>query len=228
MNMQHRRSQFGSSGIIEIRGYCDFKQDKAIRDRRIFIDNLSMASRATTERIADDYPDIRAGWYCLRVLTGSESSVEKRFEEAGVEVLVVRCQPYKIVRRGRIRSIPSRPVIAGYVLVRCMPVPAAIAGLLGVDGVLGIVGDPVRPFRADEKEVMRFKLFANEGKYEHHEAVKTKFAPGEYVLVSEGPFASFPATVQTVDEGKFRVSVEVMIFGRETPVELDIAQIEKM
>lgn len=228
MNMQHKRSQFRSAGAIEIREFCDFKQDKAIRERRMFIDQLSMASRGTTERIACDYPEMKPGWYCLRVMTGCETAVENRLERSDVEALVVRCKPYRIVRRGRIRNISARPVIAGYVLVRCLPLPTAIAGLLAVDSVIGIVGDPMRPFRVADEEVSRFKDFADAGRYEHREAVKTKFGIGEEVRVCDGPFASFNAIVAAVDMEKFRVSVEVNIFGRETPVELDIAQIEKV
>ncbi|MDX3929208.1 MAG: transcription termination/antitermination protein NusG [Shinella sp.] len=228
MTMQHKRGTFGEVAAIEIRPYCDYKQDKAIRERRIAVTHLSMASKSVVERISGDYPEMKPGWYCLRVMTGREMAVEKCLGEAGVEVLVVRSNPYRVVCRGRVKEVSAAPVITGYVLVHCLPIAAAIAGLLSVNDVIEIVGGPMNPYRANEEEIAKFKDLANRGKYDHRKAEKVKFMVGEHVRVCDGPFASFPGVVTAIDEKLFRISVEVNIFGRATPVELDLAQIEKV
>lgn len=228
MNMRHKRGQFDCGAPITIRPYAEFKQEKARAETRLSIHHLSMASKAVTERIIRDEPDMKAHWFCLRVMTGREIAVEDALEKAGVEALVVRRKGKPYFLRGRVREVPDKPVIRGYVLVRCLELPAAISGLVRVDDVIGIVGGPMRPYRADAESITRFKQMAAEGKYDHRDPVKEKYDVGSKVRVCDGPFASFPGVVTAVDYDRFRISVEVSIFGRETPVELDIAQIEKV
>jgi len=226
MNMQPKRGQFGTS--IEIRSYAEFKQEKTRDDRRITLSHLSMATTRVIDRITADYPEMKPRWYCLQVMTGREIAVEKHLALAGVEVLVVRTNPYRVVRRGRIKHIAPHPVITGYVLVRVIALAEAISGLLGVDDVIGIVGGPLTPYRAIDEEIDRFKGLAEVGAYDHRVVAKTKFMVGEQVRVKDGPFASFCAIVITQDLERFRVCVEVNIFGRATPVDLDVAQIDKV
>lgn len=222
--MQHKKDDFAFR--IPVAHYD--KLERAAQDTKIRIDRLSMASRSTTERIASDYPNLKAAWYCLRVDANCEFAVEKRLTDSDVATLVVKSSPSKIVRRGRVRMVPARPVIVGYVLVHCLPIPSAIMGLLGVKGVNGVVGGAVSPWRADAESINRFRAMADAGKYDHRVPAKYDFMVDEEVRVSDGPFASFHGTVRAVDFEKFRVKVDVMIFGRLTPVDLDIAQIEKV
>ncbi len=213
---------------IVIRDFALTKQANAIRDQEIRIGHLTMASRSVIERICLDHPDMNPAWLCLRVMAGREIAVENVLREQGVEALVVCSNPCKVQRRKRAIVIDAKPVLRGYVLVRCLVLPAAIMGLLSVDGVIEILGGPVEPYRATPEEIIRFKMMARDGKYDHTEDMKTRFTLGEKVQVTDGPFASFPGTVTAVDAEKFRADVEVMIFGRATPVNLDLAQIEKL
>ncbi len=240
MTMQHRRSDFNGldltgyvslpkngGGEVLLRKQSLSKRDHAANDMAIRIDHLSMASRAVVERISVD-EGLVPNWYCLRVMTGREFAVEKILDDAGVMSLVVRTNPYRIVRRGRIREINPHPVIAGYVLVFCHPIPAAIMGLSRVDHVLDVVGGAISPWRADAESIHRFMKMAEEGKYDHREKAKHSFMLEEHVRVADGPFASFVGPVVEIDDDSYRVKVEVNIFGRSTPVDLDIAQIEKL
>lgn len=240
MTMQHKRSSFRGVDISRyvsvprkdggeefLRQVALSKADHATDELTIRIDHLSMASRSVVERISAD-EGMRPHWYCLRVMTGREFAVEKRLLESDVECLVVRTNPTKVVRRKRVMIIPAKPVIAGYVLVRCLPLPAAMMGLVHIDDVLDVVGGAVTPYRADEKSVNLFKKMAEEGKYDHQDRAKHSFMLKEGIRVADGPFASFPGTITAIDDERSRVTVDVDIFGRATPVELDIAQIEKV
>ena len=201
--------------------------ERSANFRKITATMLSMASKASVQRITAT-TTMTANWYCLRVMTGSEFSVEKQLADADVESLVVKSNPQKVVRRGRVRLIPERPVIAGYVLVFCVPTAAAMMGLSSLRGVLGVVGGADRPYRADATSISHFKALAAAGKYDHKSQVAHSFLPEEKVRVSDGPFASFDAIVVDIDDEASRVRVEVEIFGRMTAVELDIASIEQV
>jgi transcriptional antiterminator NusG len=222
MTMQHRRN--GISGEpIEIRPFADFKQDKAIREKRIKIAHIGMAAK----RIADDYPNL-AQWFCLRVVAGREFLVEEALTNAKVHALVPTRVGDKIMKRHRIIPAPTLPVLPGYVLVRCVPSAAAMMGLRRFERVLDIVGGADRPYRIPLAFIEKFIQRVHEGAYDHRPPDPTVYEVGEAIKVTDGPFASFPGTVIDWDGEKNRVKVEVMIFGRETPVELDVAQIEKV
>lgn len=226
MTMQHKRGDLQGKIIISAEAWS--RSDKAIVANRIRIDHLNMASRGVVARLEADRDGPKPGWFCLRVMTGRENAVEKVLTAADVESLVVMTNECKVVKRGRVRVISARPVIRGYVLVRCCPVPAAMMGLLQVDDVLDVVGGAIRPFRADEDSISRFKRMAEEGKYDAASKKERRFELKEQVRVTDGPFASFDAIIITIDDEKGLVSIEVNIFGRSTPVHLHLDQIEKI
>jgi transcriptional antiterminator NusG len=183
---------------------------------------------AASGRIVADYSDL-AGWYCLTVRPRGEFAVEKDLDAAGVIACVPRRMGEEKVHRGRKLPAPVLPVIAGYLLVRCVPSAAAFTGLRSIDRVTGIVGRGEVPYRLPEKKIQHFISMAKAGEYDHRD-VKVTYLPGENVVVTDGPFASFPGVVVAIDEGagRSRINVEVNIFGRPTPVELDVAQVAKL
>jgi transcriptional antiterminator NusG len=75
-----------------------------------------------------------------------------------------------------------------------------------------------------EKEVAAIMRFVEQ----EQPKFKAKFSVGEAVKIKEGPFADFLGTVEAVDEEKGKVRVLVSIFDRETPVELDFLQVQKL
>ncbi|RVM91477.1 transcription termination/antitermination protein NusG [Sinorhizobium meliloti] len=167
-------------------------------------------------------------WFVVQTVTGRERAVEKLLNEAGVDALLPMRKGKRVLRRGRVRNTPDMPAMPGYVLVSCVYSAAAMAGLRGIEHVLWVVGKPEQPYRVRAEEVLSFKSKAQAGEYDHRDITIT-YSKGEQVLVADGPFASFPGVVADVDEKQpYRVKVEVSIFGRMTPVELDIAQIEKV
>lgn len=209
----------------DLREFAGFKLEKTWRDVEIRISHLSMATSATTERIIADEPGMKPVWFCFRVLMGCELAVEKLLIKEGVEALVVCSNPKRVQRRKRSFLVPGKPVMPGYVMVRCLALDAAIMGLLSVEGVEEILGGPVHPYRASEEEINKFNEMARDGKYDGDtDALK----PGDRVRVTDGPFAWFEAVTADVDEEEDMGTFEVDIFGRSTPIKLHLASIQKL
>lgn len=226
MTMQHRGKGFQDAAPIVIRDYATFKQDKAIRTERIRVDSIGMACR----QIADDYPD-DAAWLCLQVRPRTESAVEDMLAVENVHALVPRYRGPDMRRRHRNIEAPMLPVMPGYVLVRCVPKPQAVHGLLTFDRlkrVVGIVGDPERPFRVPFAFIDRFLRKVEAGAYDHRVMPPVRYALNERIRIVEGPFATLPGTVLSVDHDKCRIEIEVRLFSGLVPVEMDIAQVEKV
>jgi len=225
MMMQHKPKV---AEPIILRDFALHKQEKARRELEIKISHLAMATKSATARIAADEPDMKPAWFCFRVMTGCEKAVENLLIDEGVEALVVRSNPRRIERRKRSFMVEGRPILRGYVMVRCCAVPAAIMGLLSVEGVLEILGGPVNPYRASEKEINDFKMMALDGKYDHDDDALAGLKLGDVVRVTDGPFAWFQAVVTAIDEKDHLCPVELDIFGKPTPINLDLAAIQKL
>ena len=91
-------------------------------------------------------------------------------------------------------------------------------------GITGFVGIDTKPIPLSDAEVKNIQKFVSSPA----KRFKTKLSVGEAVKITDGPFSDFLGTVNEVDEEKGRVKVLVSIFGRETPVELDFLQVQKV
>lgn len=203
-----------------------FKQEKQDRETAIRISHLSMASK----RIVEDYPEL-AGWYCLRVKDRAEFAVEKLLEESDVIAFVARHAPEIVIRRGRKWTVPARPWLPGYVLVRIVSSAAALHGLRQVRDVRGVVGAHELAYRIPDKVVETFmkSVSAANAQAEVKKAEEGEFMKGQILRVIDGPFASFEALVtENVKKDDQRIRCEVSIFGRSTPLELPLASVEKL
>lgn len=219
MTMQHKRSDF--HGLVSEAGVI--KLNKIADEKRIRITGLSMASK----RIADEYPEM-AGWYCLRVKGGREFSVENSMKDVGIDAIVPCRKGEEMRKRGRIIAAPMLPVIPGYVLIRIVPSAAALSAVRRIDNVSGFVGKGEVAYRVPAKYINRFMSLAVTGEYDYR-VTETTLKAGSKVRISDGPFASFPAVVTGIEGAKVgRIDVEVNIFGRLTPIELDLAQVEEL
>jgi transcriptional antiterminator NusG len=91
-------------------------------------------------------------------------------------------------------------------------------------GVTGFVGSGTRPVPLEEDEVKRIlrQMKADEP------MVRVGFAEGQSVRIVDGPFVDFVGTVEEINLEKGKVKVMVSFFGRDTPVELDFLQVEKL
>jgi transcriptional antiterminator NusG len=167
-------------------------------------------------------------WYVLRVAHHAEKAVDNLLKEAGIERWLPISEVVTVRRSGRgNRPCDVRAVLAwpGYIFVKVVNLPQTWAALAKVDGVFSVIGTAERPAPVSDMEVLKLKAWLEEDE-EAIEILTDALEVGEAVTVDDGPFASFPGTVvEWSDNG--RVKIEVLIFGREVLVDLDLAQISK-
>ena len=172
-------------------------------------------------------------WYVVHVYSGMEKSVHKalneRIERAGLQTsfgrILVPSEEVVEVKGGQ-KSITERRIFPGYVLVEMDLTDETwhlVKNTNRVTGFLGGSGN--RPTPISEKEVEKILSQMEEGVEKPRP--KILFEVGEMVRVKEGPFADFNGNVEEVNYEKSKVRVSVTIFGRATPVELDVSQVEK-
>jgi transcriptional antiterminator NusG len=156
-----------------------------------------------------------------------KTNLEHRIESMGVEdqiyqVLVPMEEEIEI-RNGQ-RQTVNKKVFPGYVLVEMIMTDESWYVVRNTPGVTSFVGSGNRPTALREGEVKAIlkQMGVEAPKF------KVQFQKGQSVRVTDGPFAEFIGTVDEVHPERNKVRVLVSIFGRETPVELDFLQIEKL
>lgn len=172
-------------------------------------------------------------WYVIHTQTGSEDKVktilESRITTLNLGELVSRIiiptEQVSEVRSGK-KRISQRKFFPGYVLVEMELSEAThslIKGIRGVTGFIGLGKKPM-PLRADEAESILKRTEDTRSK----PSPKIVFEKGEQVRVKEGPFMNFNGSIEEVHPEKGRLKVNIPVFGRSTPVELEYWQVEKI
>src|SRR5690606_6259015 len=173
-----------------------------------------------------------ARWYIVHAYSNFEKKVaediEVKAKQKGlselIEQIVVPTEKIVEVRRGR-KVDAERKFFPGYVLVRATLTDAVFSLIKNTPRVTGFLGDS-KPVPVSQKEVDQILNQVQDGVERPKASVS--FEIGENVRVSDGPFASFNGIVQEVDEERARLKVEVSIFGRATPVDLEYGQVDKL
>ena len=176
-----------------------------------------------------------ARWYIVHAYSNFEKKVAEdinnKAKQKGlserIEQIVVPTEKVVEVRRGK-KVDAERKFFPGYVLMKADLNDAVISLVKNTPRVTGFLGEDkhsAKPMHITEKEAERILHQVQEGVERPKPSVT--FEIGEQVRVSDGPFASFNGTVQDVDEERARLKVEVSIFGRAVPVDLEFGQVEK-
>jgi len=173
----------------------------------------------------------RNDWYVIHTYSGHEERVKKNLEqrikliESGDKIaqIVVPAEEEIEVRGGQKRTI-AKKILPGYVLVQMMMSDESLNIVLNTPGVTGFVGSGGKPVALLEEEVGQIlKQMSSDTP-----RVKVGFKQGQSVRVTDGPFTDFVGTVDEISADKGKVKVFLSLFGRETPVELDFLQVEKL
>lgn len=167
-----------------------------------------------------------AKWYVIHTYSGYENAVKTSIEKfvtgRGMEDKILRMEiPMKTVTEvtesGTTKEV-ERKVFPGYVLIKMVMTDDTWHLVRNVRGVTGFVGSANKPIPLSEEEVLAMGM-------EKHEIV-VNYNVGDHVKIVDGPLASFTGIVEEIEPEKNRVSVMVSMFGRETPVELELDQVE--
>ena len=175
-------------------------------------------------------PDGR-NWFVIHCYSGYENKVrhnlEQRIESMGMKGkifdVVVPTEEEIEVKDGKRRTVERR-VFPGYLLVQMIMSEESWYVVRNTPGVTGFVGmgNVPTPLRSEEVAQLLRRMEAEAPK------VKVTFKPSQKVRIVDGPFNDFIGTVAEIDMDRAKVRVMVSFFGRETPVELDFLQVEKV
>lgn len=170
-------------------------------------------------------------WYVIHTYSGYENKVkanlERRVESMGmgdkIFRIVVPMEEELEYKDGK-RKITKKKIYPGYVMVEMIMGDDSWAVVRNTPGVTGFVGSGSRPIPLQEKEVAA--ILRHMGLEEPRPRVD--YSIGESVRVIRGPFENFSGVVEGINLEKGKLKVKVSMFGRETPVELDFSQVEKI
>ena len=167
-----------------------------------------------------------AKWYVIHTYSGYENAVKTSIEKfvtgRGLEDQILRMEiPLETVTEvtdsGATKEV-ERKVFPGYVLIKMIMTDETWHLVRNVRGVTGFVGSANKAIPLSEEEVLAMGM-------EKHEIV-VRYSVGDHVRIMDGPLASFTGVVEEIEPEKNRVSVMVSMFGRETPVDLELDQVE--
>ena len=186
---------------------------------------------------ADAFQEGRV-WYVIHTYSGHENKVktnlEHRIDSMDAQELIFRVvvptEDEIEIRDGQRRTV-ARKIFPGYILVQMVGLaeesPASTQAWFVVrntPGVTGFVGSGTRPVPLQDDEVRQILRHMRV----ETPRIKVGFAVGEGVRIVDGPFVDFAGQVDEINLEKGKVKVLVSFFGRQTPVELDFLQVERL
>ncbi|MBE0478309.1 transcription termination/antitermination factor NusG [Candidatus Aerophobetes bacterium] len=172
-------------------------------------------------------------WYAAHTYSGQEDKIktnlEQRIESFGVKdkisQILIPKEKIAEVRNGK-KRIFKRKFFPGYILIQAEMDDETKYVISGTPGITGFVGSQSQPVPLQEKEVHHIEY--RMGLLEKKPKPGVVFEVGETIRISSGPFTNFQGEIIEVNPQQQRLKVLVSIFGRETPVELEYVNVEKL
>ncbi len=203
------------------------------------------AGQAAVDEFSKSLRTLEGKWYVLHTYSGYEkrvkTNVESRVQSFGLEDKIFQIEvPMEEVEKHTEngKKVRTRVRVPGYVLIRMWPDEEARRIVRETEGVTGFVGPTKDPAPLSRKEVvsMMAPMIASEALKKAGDKpaaakkrkLEVSYAVGDQVTVTDGPFTTMPAVVSDVEPTTQKLTVLVSIFGRDTPVELDFNQVEKL
>lgn len=191
----------------------------------------SYSSEPSKPTPKDEPAGPKAHWYVVHTYSGHEAKVattlkqridSQKIQDKILDILVPTQEKIEI-KEGKKNTVKEK-IFPGYILIRMVLDDISWLAVRTTPGITSFVGNANKPTPLSEAEVETIKRFMSM----EAPKFKTAFAIGEAVKIIEGPFAEFLGSIAEIDEEKGKLKVMVSIFGRETPVELDFLQVNKL
>ncbi len=190
-------------------------------------EEIERAKRVLAEQDADD----PAKWYIVHTYSGHENkvakSIKQRVQSLGYENrifdIIVPTRNTIRVSQGKKENVKEK-IFPGYVLIKMVLDNETWLLIRTTQGVTSFIGSGNKPIPISKQEVEAIMKFMQE----EEPLYKTSYTVGEAVKIVDGPFSDFLGTIDSIDEARGKLKVLVSIFGRETPVELDFLQVNKL
>ena len=177
-------------------------------------------------------------WYVVKAINGRESRVRENIKVqlrvAGVvdyvEDLLIPVEFQAEVKRGK-KVTSAKTLYPGYIYALMTPTLDVLEAIRSADGCTGFLGaDPRNPDALTQEEADRILRIAEAGTAEERKAasVQIPYELGDKVKVREGTFAGMDGVIEEINKGKGLLKVMITVFGRQTPVELEVWQVEEI
>lgn len=174
-------------------------------------------------------------WYAIHIHSGYDENkvgenIRHRFQSMGLEnkvsqILIPTQQISEINKEGK-KKISTKKFFPGYTLIEIELTDETWYAVKNTPGVMGFVGAGTKPIPLAQEEIeyilSEMKRVAKKPK------PKVLFEKGESVRIVDGPFTNFIGIIEEIYPEKGTLKLEVTIFGRITPVELNFLQVEKI
>jgi len=204
------------------------KIEKKAPAKKIATKKVSIKEEAVVKKAPD-----KKKWFVIHARSGYEAKVKVAIEEAvsreGIEDLIseIMIPTEQVVElKGGKKKETERKFFPGYMLIKMELTEPSWLLVKNTNNVIGFIGGSSgKPSPITQREVDR--IFARVQEGVDKPKPKVAFQPGEEVLVISGPFNEFNGSVESVNYEKSLLTVEVLIFGRTTAVELEFTQVEK-
>ena len=168
-----------------------------------------------------------AKWYVVHTYSGYENAVKttiekfvtnRHLDDMIVDIQIPLEKVTEITEKGEAKEV-ERKIFPGYVLVKMVMTDDTWHLVRNVRGVTGFVGEASnKPIPLTDEEVREWGMEKVE--------IEVRYKVGDRVRISDGPLESFTGVVEEIDAEKNKVTVVVSMFGRETPVEMELEQVE--
>lgn len=208
----------------------DITEDSVVLDD---VDDLSTAEEEVVEApvAVEEQTEKQGDWYIVQCFTGHEYRVHDRvkemmevkgFQKEIQRILVPEEEVIEIKNNQRQERISK--IFPGYLFVQMFPNEEVFYEIRRLPGVAKFIGSKTRPTPVTEEEIL--KVLRKVG--DKTKKIDIDFEVDEVIKVIEGPFRGYSGPISGINSERGKLKALISIFGRETPVELDFDQVEKL